>query len=137
MNKKEKGFTLIELMIVVAIIGVIGAIAVPSYNSYMLKSRRSDAKVGMAKVADRQERYYLQNNTYTTSLADLGLTGDLTENSYYQLSVTSADVAAFELEADANGTGASGQGGDTTTSAGDCTVMVLDSLGVKTPADCW
>lgn len=135
--KKNSGFTLIELMIVVAIIGVIGAIAMPSYDSYMKKSRRADAKVGLSKLADKQERFYLQNNTYATSLTDLGITNDLTENGYYQLSVISADNAGFTLEVDANGGSATGQGGDTTTSAGDCTVMGLTSLNVKTPEDCW
>ncbi len=132
-----KGFTLMELMIVVAIIGIIGAIAVPSYDSFMKKSRRADAKVGLAKLADRQERHYLQNNTYAASLGVLGMAGDLTENSYYQLSVVSANTTGFSLQADANGGTATGQAGDTTTSAGDCTVMGLDSLTLKTPAACW
>ncbi len=52
---------------VVAIIGIISAIAYPSYDKYMKKSRRSDAKVALTKIVDREERFYLQNNTYTTS----------------------------------------------------------------------
>ena len=132
-----KGFTLVELMIVVAIIGIVGAIAMPSYDSFMKKSGRSDAKVGLAKLADKQERFYLQNNTYATTLAALGVTSGLTENSYYLLSIVSADTVGFALQADANGGTATGQAGDTTTSAGDCTVMGLDSLNVKTPAACW
>jgi len=133
-----KGFTLVELMIVVAIIGVVGAIAVPSYDSFMKKSKRADAKVGLAKLADRQERHYLQNNTYTTSLTALGITsGGLTEKGYYLLSVVASNATGFVLKADANGGAATGQAGDTTTSAGDCTVMGLSSLNVKTPAACW
>ena len=79
----NKGFTLIELMVVVAIIGVLGAIGYPSYDSYMKKSRRSDAKVALQKMADRQERFYLQNNTYTNNAANAGSTG--TEKNYYLL----------------------------------------------------
>lgn len=135
--KNNSGFTLIELMIVVAIIGTLGAIALPSYDNFMKKSGRSEAMVGLAKLADRQERFYLQNNIYATTLSNLGVSSGLTENSYYLLSIESADTAGFALQADANGAGAFGQAGDTTTSAGDCTVMELNSLDVKTPADCW
>ena len=130
---KNTGFTLIELMIVVAIIGIISAIAYPSYDGYMKKSRRSDAKVGLTAMADKQERFYLQNNTYTTNAANVGGTG--TDENWYVLSIDSADVNGFALTATAVAAGP--QAADTTTSSGDCTVMQLDSTGAKTPAACW
>ena len=68
----QSGFTLIEMMIVVAIIGIISAIAIPSYTSYLKKARRADAKVSLTKMADAQERWYLQKSTYTNSVADVG-----------------------------------------------------------------
>ena len=129
----NKGFTLIELMIVVAIIGVLGAIGYPSYDSYMKKSRRSDAKVALQKMADRQERFYLQNNTYTTNAANVGGTG--TEKNHYVLSIDSADVNAFALTATAVAGGP--QANDTTTNNGDCTVIQLTAAGAKTPDPCW
>ena len=55
----QSGFTLIELMIVIAIIGIISAVAFPSYSSYITKSRRADAKISLTKMADAQERWYL------------------------------------------------------------------------------
>ena len=113
----NKGFSLIELMIVLAIIGVLSAIAYPSYDSYMKKSRRADAKIALQAMADRQERFYLQNNTYTTIAANVGGTG--TEKNYYVLSIDSADVNAFALTATAVAGGA--QATDTTTNNGDCT----------------
>ncbi len=132
--RQSRGFTLIELMIVVAIIGIIGAIAYPSYDSYMKKSRRADAKVGLAKVADRQERFYLNNGTYTSDMTNLGFTPPFqTENGYYQLSITSATASGFTASATALGA----QTNDTNTTAGDCTAMTLDSTGLKTPAACW
>ena len=129
----NKGFTLIELMVVVAIIGIMGAIAYPSYDSYMKKSRRSDAKVALQKMADKQERFYLQNNTYTTNTANVGGTG--TEKNYYLLSIASADVNGFALTATA--VPGEAQATDTTTNHGDCTVMQLTAAGAKTPDLCW
>jgi type IV pilus assembly protein PilE len=129
----NKGFSLIELMIVLAIIGVLGAISYPSYDSYMKKSRRSDGKIALQRMADRQERFYLQNNTYTTNTANVGGTG--TDENYYVLSIDSADVNGFALTATAVAGGP--QAGDNTTSHGDCTVLQLTAAGAKTPVPCW
>ena len=137
--KKYNGFTLIELMIVVAIIGVISAVAYPSYDGYMKKTRRADAKVGMSKIADKQERFYLQNNTYTDSFAATGLnTGNVSDEGYYKFTISSPDfVNGFIVTA----TAISGrpQDGDT-----GCTTMTLSSTGAKEPngdpsteKDCW
>ena len=135
--KKYNGFTLIELMVVVAIIGVISAIAYPSYSSYMKKSARADAKVGLVKLADKQERYYLQNNTYAADTALLGLAGALVSaEGYYNLTVDAADVSGFVLKATA-------VAGKTQANDTGCTVMTLSSTGVKAPngpapvKDCW
>ncbi|MDT8451239.1 MAG: type IV pilin protein [Gammaproteobacteria bacterium] len=130
--KKHTGFTLIELMIVVAIIGIMSAIAYPSYTSYMKKSARADAKVGLAKLADKQERYYLQNNTYTTSFASTGLnTSSVSQEGYYNFTITSADpVSGFLLTATA-------VAGKSQANDAGCDVLTLSSTGVKTPGDCW
>lgn len=130
--KKYNGFTLIELMIVVAIIGVMSAIAFPSYNSYMNKSRRADAKVGLSKIADRQERYYLQQDTYTTDLGALKIS-TTSEEGYYTLAVDTADTNGFIATATAIGT----QSKDT-----DCKTLSLSSTGLKTATGddttkCW
>ena len=129
----SKGFSLVELMVVLAIIGVLGAISYPSYDSYMKKSRRADGKVALQKMADRQERFYLQNNTYTTAAANVG--GTATEENYYVLSIDSADVNSFTLRATAAAGGP--QATDTTTNHGDCTILQLTSAGARTPAACW
>lgn len=64
------GFTLIELMIVVAIVGILAAIAYPSYQSYVLRSGRTDGQAKLMEIMQAQERYYSQNQTYTTNLGD-------------------------------------------------------------------
>jgi type IV pilus assembly protein PilE len=61
---KNKGFTLIELMIVVAIIGIISAVALPSYNSYIIRSKRTECRTALMQVMQQQERYFTQQNAY-------------------------------------------------------------------------
>lgn len=69
---RNRGVTLIELMIVVVIVGILTAIAYPSYTQYVLRAKRSEAKALLADVASRMERYYFDNNTYTTDLTQVG-----------------------------------------------------------------
>jgi prepilin-type N-terminal cleavage/methylation domain-containing protein len=61
---KNKGFTLIEVMIVVAIIGIISAVAYPSYLRYVTKSKRTECRTAIMQVMQQQERYFTQQNTY-------------------------------------------------------------------------
>jgi type IV pilus assembly protein PilE len=71
-RKHVRGFTLIELMIVVAVIGILSAIAYPSYKSYILKSRRADAKNALLDLAAREERVFSNTNGYSVDPAVLG-----------------------------------------------------------------
>jgi type IV pilus assembly protein PilE len=73
-NKKmnQQGFTLIELMIVVAIVAIIAAIAIPSYNSSVIKSKRAIGKAELLEVLARQEQHFVNNKAYATTLTALG-----------------------------------------------------------------
>lgn len=67
-----RGFTLIELMIVIGILGVLAAIAFPNYMEHMMKSRRNEAKTLLMDIAARQEQYFLDNRSYTNNFTNLG-----------------------------------------------------------------
>jgi type IV pilus assembly protein PilE len=91
-HKAAHGFTLIELMIVVAIIGILAAIAIPNYTSYLLKSRRSDATVAISKIQQAEEKWRANNPLYTSNLASSGLDlSNTSANEYYILSITGFD----------------------------------------------
>lgn len=73
---KNKGFSLIELMIVVAIVGIITAVALPSYTSYITRSKRTECRAAVMQVLQQQERYYTQQNVYlafTSSAAGVAM----------------------------------------------------------------
>lgn len=83
---KSKGFTLIELMIVVVIVAILAAVAIPSYQNSIQKTRRADAKETLTRVAAAQERYFFTENKYASDLTKLGFAnttgGDSTEKNY-------------------------------------------------------
>ena len=90
------GFTLIELMVVLLIVGILGTVAVPTYRQYVIRAHRTEAKTALLRLAANQERHYLQNNTYTDDLATLGFGTGVSENGIYTLSVPLADAITYQ-----------------------------------------
>lgn len=72
MKTKQSGMSLIELMIVVAIVGILGAIVYPSYRDSIVKTRKTDGISMVNKVMQAQERFFINNLTYTVNLTQLG-----------------------------------------------------------------
>jgi type IV pilus assembly protein PilE len=83
--KRPSGFTLVELMIVVAIIGILAAIAYPSYTEYVTRSKRSDAKAALLQAQLAQEKYRANHVTYGT-LAQIGISS-LSPDGYYTIAI--------------------------------------------------
>jgi len=131
---KSTGFTLIELMIVLVIIGIVMSIAVPSYQGYVLRSHRTDAHSSLLDIAARQERYVAQNVTgYTKNIvADLKLANANSSKGYYALSVSDAPCTNIANCYTIIATAVGSQANDT-----GCTTINFDSAGRRTPAACW
>lgn len=136
MHHKNKGFTLIELMIVVAIIGILSAIAIPSYDSHVRKSRRADAQASLVELAQFMERHYTNTGSYytapgVTTVPSLPYQTSPKGSSttFYNLSVTVDSSESYTLSAAPAGA----------MSTDSCGTFTLDSRGLKTPStnDCW
>ena len=119
-HRATKGFTLIELMITVAIVGILAAIAYPSYLDQVRQSRRADAQSALLQAANRQERYFTTQYTYADTLDKLGMPA-VTENDAYTLNVT-GDANGFVITA----TPQNDQVND------DCTSLTINERGEKT-----
>ena len=140
-RRRMAGVTLIELMIVVVVVAILGMIAVPSYRQYTMRANRTEAKTALLRLQANQERWYLQNNTYTNDPEVLGFTGDKTENGVYTLAITSGDLTEG-YTATATPTAGGGTNGVSMTGDGECATFTITSQGLKSASPdsngrCW
>ncbi|MFC3033906.1 type IV pilin protein [Pseudoalteromonas fenneropenaei] len=132
-NIHSRGFTLIELMITIAIVGILASVAYPSYTNYVKRGARAEAMAVLLDAANKQEQYFVDNRVYTADLAALGVP-TATENGYFTLAAK-LYTGGFILTA----TAAAGPvKGDTV-----CTTLTIDETGAKNSTgtgsknDCW
>ncbi|KJG17335.1 type IV pilin protein [Photobacterium angustum] len=129
MMTKQKGVTLIELLIVIAIIGVLTAIAYPSYQSYVLKGHRTQAMGDMIKVQLNLEEHFTQNSNYNSPvISGSNCTICNTDSNRYAFSISSA-TGSYIITATAKSD--KGQNQD------ECGNLTLNQNGTGTPASCW
>ena len=131
-DRRDRGFTLLELMVVVAIVGILLAIAFPSYKNYILKGNRAGAQAFLMDAAQRQQQYFLDNRTYAPDLGTLFATASPvpTEVSpYYAITVatTGGPPPTFLITAAPKGTQA----------ANNEPTLTIDQAGTKTPSANW
>lgn len=141
----QRGFTLIEVMIVVIVVAILAAIAFPQYRDYVLRSNRAVAKSLLTQVADRQEQFYSANKRYSDDLTELGYPADpffanrsgqpaATDggSAIYRIELEAAAVASYRLAALVR----NAQAQDT-----KCTKFTINQVGQRlaegSATDCW
>lgn len=140
--RHSSGFTLVELMIVVVIIGVLASIAIPSYRQYVIKAARSQAKGEMLNISQLQERYFTNNNGYLLISAPPAAapTGwknfsgsEIVGSRKYNIAVTAGTTGNISTSYLITATPSNNFSDPT------CGTLTLDSVGTKTPttAGCW
>jgi len=134
-TNKVKGFTLMELMITVAIIGIIASIAIPSYQDFINKSRRSEAHAGLAKMALQQEAHRMVNTTFASAFDTDSNPVRQPTSDYYTFSLPAAGDGNPAVSASAYTVIATAKSSQTADTA--CTPMTVNQAGTKTPTGCW
>jgi type IV pilus assembly protein PilE len=124
--KTKKGFSLIELLVAVVIVGILAAVAIPSYQSYVIKSNRAAAQSFMMELENREKQYMLDARTYV-DLATLGVSAPADVSKHYTIAIVPVSTPpSFTITATPSSSQQTSDG-----------ALTLRSDGTKGPADKW
>ena len=146
MPRKNLGFTLIELMVVVLIVGILASVAFPMYTNYSTKTKRALAKSQLTQIASRQEQFFADNKRYADHLAELGWADkEITINPSSQIVTSSATDAVYTLSLTDTGTrtftATAVPLGTQADNDKECGKLYLNQAGTKTTSEggdrCW
>lgn len=128
-SKGQKGFTLIELMIAVAILGIIAAIALPSYQEQVRETRRVNAQADLLELSSYMERFYTENFTYVGAALPFDESPKEGDTKYYDLAIAASNATSYRLTAAPKNAQANDR----------CGTMGVNHRGEQTGAqnDCW
>ena len=128
-KKSQRGFTLIELMIAIVVLGILVGVALPSYQDSVRKARRASAQGELMTVANLQEQHLLTNRQYSASASAIGFSLDSDVAEYYSLTIDTSACTALCFTATLTPLAGSSQASDVTLS--------INYLGTKTPEGYW
>ncbi len=125
-SERQRGFTLIELMVTVVVISVLALIALPSYQQYVRQARRVEAQAELINLQRAMEKYRVNNPSYDGCVADGACA--LPTSDDYTYSVSGASATGYSLSAEAKGSQAADSG---------CSPLTLNQNSEKGPNGCW
>ncbi len=120
-RRLEVGFTLTELMFVVAVAALLTMIAIPSYQDIVTRTKRTEGKGALVDLANRMEKHFYDANSYAGTSVMTLMGSSTTESGYYQLQISSATATAYTLQAQPTGN----------FSDSECQTLTLDQAGTK------
>jgi type IV pilus assembly protein PilE len=138
MKSKQRGFTLIEVMIVVVIIAILAAVALPSYQNYIRRAKRAAAASALMDLAAKQQAYLLDRRQFASALADLGFSAPSEIASDFTFGVSNVNNTATPPTFTLTATPASSlMLADRSCGMSASAPLSLDQAGTKTPSACW
>ena len=134
-RRHNKGVTLTELMFVVAVAALITMVAIPTYDSVVKRTKRTEGHGALVDLANRMEKYFYSANSYVGASVATLMGSTTTESGYYQLQISAASATAYTLQAQPTGT----------FSDSECQTLTLDQAGnkgvtggaTKAASECW